>query len=141
MFQVVMQPFVAIYVIIVCIDSFLKGQILEKRNKTTAFSTFISSEFLFSRHKINPLRLIVDYSFVGIRMTLLDNLLHFIYFTSQTLGLQNIFCLLKVAGIVLAPSRSDCHETMSVCFIIVSIRRYLFPTLLDHLWCRYLSSG
>ena len=40
---------------------FLKGQILEKLEKATTVSTLISSEFLFSRHKIIPLRLIVDF--------------------------------------------------------------------------------
>ena len=38
---------------------FLKGQIIGKRMKTKIY-TFISTEFLFSRHKIDYLRPIID---------------------------------------------------------------------------------
>ena len=59
----------------------------KKHKQTTSIYTFISTEFLFSRHMTNPLSLIFDFK-LGIRMKLLDNLLMFIYFTSATCGLK-----------------------------------------------------
>ena len=38
-----------------------KVKFLKRARLTTTVSTFISIEFLFSRHKIHPLRLIVDF--------------------------------------------------------------------------------
>ena len=85
-------PLVAIYGTIIFGNTFLEGQIHEKRKQTTTIYTFILlKSFFSSRHKIIPVRLIVDLKFTLLGDASIDHQLMFMNFTLPIRGLNSSY--------------------------------------------------